>query len=192
MVDVMLEKIPESAGICIDGTASWAKMSPVGDDNRTLCGGKYRCHTQIGTFIQTARDIGAKLHAAGKSFFWNPSQPRADMMMHFDGIFSELGYAMPQIALQALLTVNKVNVMWNAGCYLNSSYNSPPISYGQQAGRVTAKNKPWQCGSDKWLQPTNLTELTLSLQGGLHMGEPCPSQADFRSSPSFSSFARWR
>ena len=26
------------------------------------------------------------------------------MMMHFDGIFSELGYAMPQVALQALLT----------------------------------------------------------------------------------------
>ena len=37
-------------------------------------------------------------------------------MMHFDGIFSELGYAMPQVALQALLTVNKPNVMWNAGC----------------------------------------------------------------------------
>ena len=36
--------------------------------------------------------------------------------MHFDGIFSELGYAMPQVALQALLTVNKPNVMWNAGC----------------------------------------------------------------------------
>ena len=36
--------------------------------------------------------------------------------MHFDGIFSELGYAMPQVALQALLTVHKPNVMWNAGC----------------------------------------------------------------------------
>ena len=70
------------------------------------------------------------------------------MMMHFDGIFSELGYAMPQIALQALLTVNKVNVMWNAGCYINSSFNSPPISYGQQAGRVTAKNKPWKVSED--------------------------------------------
>ena len=72
------------------------------------------------------------------------------MMMHFDGIFSELGYAMPQIALQALLTVNKVNIMWNAGCYINSSYNSPPISYSQAAGRVTAKSKPWQCASDSW------------------------------------------
>ena len=38
------------------------------------------------------------------------------MMMHFDGIFSELGYAMPQVALQALLSVKKPNVMWNAGC----------------------------------------------------------------------------
>lgn len=170
MVEIMLNKVPESAGICIDGTASWTKMSPVGDDNRTLCGGKYTCHTQVGTFIQTAKDIGERLRAEGKVFFWNPSQPRADMMMHFDGIFSELGYAMPQIALQALLTVNKVNIMWNAGCYINSSYNSPPISYSQAAGRVTAKSKPWQCGSDKWTQPQNLAELTLSLQGSLHMG----------------------
>jgi hypothetical protein len=64
MVDVMLEKVPASSGICIDGTASWTKMSPVGDDGRTLCGGKYRCHTQVGTFIETAKDIGDKLHEA--------------------------------------------------------------------------------------------------------------------------------
>jgi hypothetical protein len=97
MVDIMLEKVPASAGICIDGTASWTKMSPTIDDGRTLCG-EERCHTQVGTFINTSADIAAKLHAAGKSFFWNPSQPRADMMGDFDGIFSELGYAMPQVS----------------------------------------------------------------------------------------------
>jgi hypothetical protein len=53
---------------------------------------------------------------------------------------------------------------------LNSSYNSPPISYGSSGGRVTAKSKPWQCASQKWSQPRNLTELTLSLHGSMHMG----------------------
>ena len=131
MVEVMLNKVPESAGICIDGTASWTKMSPVGDDNRTLCGGKYKCHTQIGTFIQTAKDIGSRLHAENKVFFWNPSQPRADMMMHFDGIFSELGYAMPQIALQALLTVNKVNIMWYDVCLNLLCYRTRSDAHSQ-------------------------------------------------------------
>jgi hypothetical protein len=158
---------------------------------RTLCGGKYRCHTQIGTFIATAQAItlsltlsltqiqpviataqaiGAKLHAAGKAFFWNPSQPRADMLGPFDGVFSELGYAMPSIAAQALLTVHKPNVMWNAGCYLNSTFNSPPISYYDAAGRDTSHGKPWQCGKQEWKQPLDLAALTLSLHGSLHMG----------------------
>ena len=65
MVDIMLEKVPASAGICIDGTASWTKMSPVGDDGRTLCGTE-RCHTQVGTFINTSADIAQRLHAKGK------------------------------------------------------------------------------------------------------------------------------
>ena len=90
--------------------------------------------------------------------------------MHFDGVFSELGYAMPSIAQQALLTVNKPNVMWNAGCYINSTFNSPPISYAKQAGRVTIDSKPWQCAKTEWRQPTTLEELTLSLHGALHMG----------------------
>lgn len=170
MTDIMLEHVPASAGICIDGTASWTKMSPFGDDNRTLCGGKHRCHTQIGTFVSTAAAIGEKLHDAGKMFFWNPSQPRVDMLQHFDGVFSELGYAMPQIALQSMLTANKPNVMWNAGCYIRGSYVWPPVSYG----------RPWQCSRKGWEQPLDLPSLIHSLHGSLHLGihfsPPFPGQ----------------
>jgi hypothetical protein len=84
------------------------------------------------------------------------------------------------VALQALLTVNKPNVMWNPGCYLNATlpdgtagptpYDVPPISYGANVSRSNGAGRPWQCKSPKWKQPTDLPSLIQSLHGSLHFG----------------------
>ena len=47
-------------------------------------------HTQVSSKLTIQEAIGRILHNSSKAHFWNPYAPRADFMMHTDGIFAEV------------------------------------------------------------------------------------------------------
>ena len=74
-------------------------------------------HTQVSSKRSAQEAIGNALHAKGKAHFWNPYAPRADFMMHTDGVFSEDSYMDERMHLHGLLGVGgKPILTWNPGC----------------------------------------------------------------------------
>ena len=63
------------------------------------------------------RAMGETLHQLGKVHTWNPYAPRADFMLHTDGVFSEDSYMDERMHLHGMLGVGGKPVLtWNPGC----------------------------------------------------------------------------
>lgn len=129
MARLMIEQIPESAGIAFDGTGWQGRLNLDGDDGVTYVelhevgetGGPFTrvgpVHAQVTSKIRIQKVIGDILHAAGKAHFWNPYPPRADFLQHTDGVFAEDSYEDERMHLLGLLGIGgKPIISWNPGC----------------------------------------------------------------------------
>ena len=130
MVNLAMEQFPQTAGVAFDGTGWQGRINLNADDGRSYVelhesgetGGPFvrlgkPIHTQVSSMRSAQEAIGNALHAKGKAHFWNPYAPRADFMMHTDGVFSEDSYMDERMHLHALLGVGgKPILTWNPGC----------------------------------------------------------------------------
>eukprot|EP01046_Picozoa_sp_COSAG06_P007646 COSAG06_NODE_376_length_16647_cov_19.266920_4_plen_532_part_00 len=74
-------------------------------------------HTQVSSKASIQQAMGELLHAHGKAHFWNPYAPRADFMLHTDGVFSEDSYEDERMHLHSTLGIGgKPIITWNPGC----------------------------------------------------------------------------
>jgi hypothetical protein len=112
----LIEKIPDSAGLCFD-RLDWARLYNFRrDDGVTWYDGPARA------LIWSWKDLLEKLdpleHGAGQVIFVNNGDDsRIDMLRHVDGLFSEFAHWGGSLNTTALLAVSKPAIGWVFGEY---------------------------------------------------------------------------
>ena len=130
MATLSTQLLPTAAGIAFDGTGWQGRINLNADDGRSYVelheagetGGPFvrlgaPIHTQVSSKFSIQQAIGELLHSEGKAHFWNPYAPRADFMLHTDGVFSEDSYEDERMHLHSTLGIGgKPIITWNPGC----------------------------------------------------------------------------
>ena len=130
MATLSTQLLPTAAGIAFDGTGWQGRINLNADDGRSYVelheagetGGPFvrlgaPIHTQVSSKFSIQQAIGKLLHSVGKAQFWNPYAPRADFMLHTDGVFSEDSYEDERMHLHSTLGIGgKPIITWNPGC----------------------------------------------------------------------------
>jgi len=111
----LIEKIPDSAGICFD-RLDWLRLYNFRrDDGVTWYDGPAR------SMISSWKDFMEKLdpieHQAGQAIFLNNLVSRIDVLRHADGLFSELAHWGGNLNATALSGVRKPAIGWVFGEY---------------------------------------------------------------------------
>ena len=111
----LIEKVPDSAGICFD-RLDWMRLYNFrSDDGVTWYDGPAR------SLVSSWKDLLVKLdpieHRAGQVIFVNNLVSRIDTLRYVDGLFSELAYWGGNLNSTAFLGVSKPAIAWVFGEY---------------------------------------------------------------------------
>ena len=101
------------AGVSCD--RGWPQLlNAHADDGVSYCGRTGTCRSLLYSQRMATREVAAVFHAAGKLVSYNPVQvPRADLMEHYDAIFTEMSVAsVSNVWLIAALSPQKAATMW--------------------------------------------------------------------------------
>jgi hypothetical protein len=106
-----LEKLPASAGLCIDRMDFLRWYNSHRDDELT-----WKDKAAAGAFVNSWKDtmnkLGPIVHEAGKVVYGNPLYRRLDAMRHLDGFYDEFGYLPHSLNANAFLALRKPYVAW--------------------------------------------------------------------------------
>ncbi len=145
----LIEKIPDSAGVCFD-RLDWIRLYNFRrDDGVTWYGGPAR------SGVSSWKDLMDKLapieHTAGQAIFLNNLISRIDVLRHADGLFSELAYWGGNLNLTALSGVRKPAIGWVFGEYTLKQLAQQRKSGSRETGWVFGEGSP-QADADAFLQ----------------------------------------
>lgn len=106
----LIEKIPDSSGMCIDRLDFLRLYNFRRDDGVTWFDGPAR--SLIVSWKDFSEKLGAVQHNAGQSLFVNNHIKRIDILKHVDGLFDEHGDYGPSKNLTAMVGMFKPTVEW--------------------------------------------------------------------------------
>ena len=106
----LMEKIPDSAGICFDRLDFLRLYNFQKDDGVTWYGGPAR--SMITSWNGLMEKLGPLEHTAGQAIFVNNLVSRLDTMRQVDGLFDEMGHWGGSLNATALLGVSKPAIGW--------------------------------------------------------------------------------
>jgi hypothetical protein len=106
----LIEKIPDSAGICFDRLDFLRLYNFKKDDGVTWYDGPAR--SMITSWIGLMEKLGPIEHGAGQAIFVNNLVSRIDTMRQVDGLFDEMGHWGGSLNGTALLAVSKPAIGW--------------------------------------------------------------------------------
>jgi hypothetical protein len=109
-----IDKLPASAGICIDRTDWLAYYNPHGDDGVSWVDGK-PARSLLMSWKGTMSDLGPMMHRAGKVIFVNPLLSRVEILRQVDGLYAEFGCQPGPFNTAALMGLRKPVMEWTAG-----------------------------------------------------------------------------
>ncbi len=123
-----LEKIPASAGICIDRLDWLRYYNQNRDDGVSMVDGR-PVHAMVLSWNQAMNRIGPIMHGNGKVIFCNPLYKRIDLMKEVDGIYDEYGNYSHSLNLSAFLALKKPLIAWTVS---RDDFLPNPDAYFQQ------------------------------------------------------------
>ncbi|MEW6071343.1 MAG: hypothetical protein AB1726_01950 [Planctomycetota bacterium] len=105
-----LEKLPSSAGICIDRMDWLVRYDPHADDGASWIDGPQR--GLLHAWNDLLAILGPLMHRAGKVIFVNDMVRRLELMRHVDGFYDEHGMWAFNLNAGAFLALRKPLVCW--------------------------------------------------------------------------------
>ncbi|MEI6673802.1 MAG: hypothetical protein WCO57_01355 [Verrucomicrobiota bacterium] len=106
-----IEKLPQTAGICID-RLDWLRLyNERADDGESWFEGR-PARSLMSSWHDLMARLGPLMHQAGKVVFVNNHVKRLDLLRHTDGIFDEFTYTGAPLNLTALLALRKPALGW--------------------------------------------------------------------------------
>ena len=135
----LIEKIPDSAGICFDRLDFLRLYNFKKDDGVTWYDGPAR------SMISAWNDLLEKLdpieHGAGQAIFVNNLVSRIDTLRHVDGLFDEMGHWGGSLNGTALLAVSKPAIGWVLS-------KDILLDLARQRGKDSNQGLAWAFGED--------------------------------------------
>ena len=123
-----IDKLPDSAGICID-RLDWLR----GYNFRADDGQSWRQERPARSLYVSWRNLlaemGPMFHAAGKVIFVNAMINRTELLRHVDGIYHEFGHEPPDLNGAALQCLRKPCVAWTPN---ENALNPDPDAFLQR------------------------------------------------------------
>ena len=108
-----VEKLPASAGVCID-RMDWLRFrNPNADDGESWMEGR-PCRLLYSSWRDLMPKLAPIFHDAGKFIFVNNHLKRIDLLRHVDGIYCEFAHNGRALNTTGLLTVHKPAIGWTA------------------------------------------------------------------------------
>lgn len=123
-----LEKIPASAGICIDRLDWLRYFNQKRDDGISMVDGR-PVQSMILSWNQAMKKIGPVMHGKNKVIFCNPLYKRIDLMKEVDGVYDEYGNYSHSLNLSAFLALKKPLIAWTVS---RDDFRPNPDAYFQQ------------------------------------------------------------
>jgi hypothetical protein len=108
-----IEKIPASAGICID-RLDWLGCYNLNADDGLSWFANRRSQSLLVSWHRLMEKLAPMMHDAGKVIYVNNHNKRIDILKHVDGIYDEFTYSGAALNLTALLTMRKTAIGWTA------------------------------------------------------------------------------
>lgn len=123
-----IEKIPASAGICID-RLDWMRYYNSNADDGFSMVGVQKTRAMLLSWKGIIEPVAAIMHTAGKVIYCNPLDRRIDLLQHIDGIYDEFGYVPSSLNLCAQMAFFKPIIAWTAS---KESLGKDPDAYFQR------------------------------------------------------------
>jgi hypothetical protein len=123
-----IEKIPASAGICIDRLDWMRYYNSNGDDSVSMVG-RQQTQSMLLSWKGIIAPVAQMMHAAHKVIFCNPLDRRIDLLQHVDGIYDEFGYLPSSLNLCAQMAFFKPLIAWTAS---KEDLQADPDAYFQR------------------------------------------------------------
>jgi hypothetical protein len=108
-----VEKIPASAGICID-RIDWIWCYNLNADDNLSWYANRRSQSFIVSWNKLMDELAPIMHNAGKVVYINNHNKRLDILRHVDGIYDEHTYSGAALNLTAFVTMRKTAIGWTA------------------------------------------------------------------------------
>jgi hypothetical protein len=108
-----VEKIPDSAGICID-RLDWLWCYNLNADDNLSWYANRRSQSFLVSWDRLMEKLAPIMHNAGKVIYVNNLNKRIDVLRYIDGIYDEFTYSNAALNLTALLTMRKTALGWTA------------------------------------------------------------------------------
>jgi hypothetical protein len=108
-----VEKLPESAGICIDRTDWLSYNNPRADDGVSWIDGR-PARSLLMSWTDLMAELGPLMHRAGKVIFANTLLSRVELYRNVDGFYAEFGGRPGPFNTAALLGLRKPVMEWTA------------------------------------------------------------------------------
>jgi hypothetical protein len=145
----LIEKIPDSAGICFD-RLDWLRLYNFRrDDGVTWYDGPAR--SLIWSWKDLMDRLGPVEHGAGQVIFVNNLVSRIDILRHADGLFSELAHWGGSLNATALSAVRKPAIGWIFGEYTVKELAKQRRAGAGDVGWVFGEERP-TADADAFLQ----------------------------------------
>jgi hypothetical protein len=108
-----VDKLPDSAGICIDRYDWFRMLNFDRDDGRTLVDGR-SARSLITSYRVFMPQLAKTFHDAGKVVFCNNQLKRLDLTREIDGFYDEFTYQGSALNTTAFLSMKKPFIGWTA------------------------------------------------------------------------------
>ncbi|MGA3267553.1 MAG: hypothetical protein ABSE16_12095 [Verrucomicrobiota bacterium] len=134
--------IPDSAGICIDGTLFMQETNTHADDGVSWLGGR-AARSLCLSWDDLFSKLGPKMHNAGKVIFASTMFGRLDVYREIDGFYDEFGYDGRGLNSTALMGLDKPVLVWT---YNESLFRPDPDAFFQRhllMGAYPTAPYPW-------------------------------------------------
>jgi hypothetical protein len=111
-----IEKIPSSAGLCIDELQYLRQYNPQRDDGVTWKDGR-AARALVVSWQDLMSKMGPVMRAADKVIYCNPLYQRLDLMRQVDGFYDEFGQVPHSLNGCAFMALRKPYIAWTTNIY---------------------------------------------------------------------------
>jgi hypothetical protein len=106
-----LDRLPDSAGICIDRMDWLRRYNLRADDGVSWLDGK-PARSLYMSWHELMSKLGPMMHRAQKVIFGNNQTKRLELLRHLDGVYCEFGHLGPALNASAILALRKPLMCW--------------------------------------------------------------------------------
>lgn len=150
----LIEKMPNTSGICIDRSDHTRIFNQRGNDGYTFWHDK-PARSLVNSWKETLAKVSAQFHKAGKVVYANDHNHRLDLMKDVDGFYDEAAHLGTSLNNTAFLAIRKPFVAWTASA---KTLGKNPDDYFQTLLYMGAFPTAPVTGNDHTIVPDSVTD----------------------------------